>query len=489
MSDLNPDGVNQQNFETPEQPREGGGPTPAKGHSFVSPALACLAVALAIVSLVMHFLPPSEFVSEQAASPSTSSPAAPEPPLGEPTASSPSQPTVSLAVAAVPGTAEQLQDEAKQVAEQLRQRFPETAEALHVAAMLHSQLRQTAEAEALWKKCIELDPKHEGHYVNLAAIAMDRGDSQLAADTLEQAIAIGCKSPDVEHHLAIAYMRLGRCEQAEANIQKALASHPKAGEYWLVLGQAQLKQGKTDEAEASLRKAIDLGAQTPETFFALGNACARNGKSDEAAEYRKKFAELKSSQPLNANQRYQVLSTAEARRTAMTVLLESATVYSWKGDFPQAESLYLRVVALDPTRPEPCLGLATLYHDAGMLAEERAVRQRLAELDPNDVLNHLMLAKTSAKLGENRAAEASLKLAAAIAPGSVAVQASLAQFYLQTAQAQKARWHAQQAVQIAPSAEGYRFLASTCRLVGDSEAADAALAKASKLSGGESESP
>ena len=123
---------------------------------------------------------------------------------------SPPQPRIMLASTPVPATAEQLQKEATEVAEELRTRFPDLPEALHVVAMLSAQLRQTGEAEKLWQKCIELSPKHEEYYVNLAAIAMDRGNSELAAETLQQALDAGCTSPDVRHHLAIALTNLGR---------------------------------------------------------------------------------------------------------------------------------------------------------------------------------------------------------------------------------------------------------------------------------------
>jgi tetratricopeptide (TPR) repeat protein len=109
----------------------------------------------------------------------------------------PPRPAVVLASRAVPATAEQLQQEAEAVANQLRDRFPNLAQALHVVAMLDAQLRQTAKAEELWRKCIELDPKEVRYYVNLAAVAMDRGNSESAVQTLEQAIDAGCSSPDV----------------------------------------------------------------------------------------------------------------------------------------------------------------------------------------------------------------------------------------------------------------------------------------------------
>lgn len=402
-------------------------------------------------------------------------------PTGSPPDRSPPQPTVRLAASPVPATAEQLQQEAREVAETLRSRFPEMPEALHVVAMLAAQLRQSNQAEELWKKCIALSPQREAYYVNLAAIAMDRGNSELAAQTLQQALDAGCASSAVRHHLAIALSNLGRCAEAEGMIQKALADEPQSPGYWLVLGEAQLKLGKAAEAETSLRKAIDLGVQSPAAYFALGNACARQGKNEEAAKFREQFAKLKASQPLDPQQRYQVLSTAEARRAAVTTLCEAATVHSWQKDFLEAERLLLRAIALDPAHADSCRALAALYRAAKMPAEERVVWQRLVEIEPHNFSNYLRLAKVCDQLGDAASAEATLKLATAIWPAAADPYAMLAQFYLQGGKAPQARWYAQEAVRREPSAEGYRFVASTCRLLGDTAAAEAALAKARKL--------
>ena len=191
---------------------------------------------------------------------------------------------------------------------------------------------------------------------------------------------------------------LGRGAEAEGVIQKALADAPQSPACWLVLGQAQLKLGKAVEAEASLRKAIDLGSRSPTVYFALGNACARQGKEEEAAKFRERFTELKASQPLDPQQRYQVLSTAEARRTAVTTLCEAATVHSWQGDFLEAERLLLRSIALDPSYADSCRALATLYQGAEMHAEARVVRSRLLEIEPDNFINYLNLAKVCRSL-------------------------------------------------------------------------------------------
>ncbi|MCL4193607.1 MAG: tetratricopeptide repeat protein, partial [Thermoguttaceae bacterium] len=283
------------------------------------------------------------------------------------------RPTITLPEAEAEATADALQQETREVANRLRDRWPDSPEALHAAAMVHAMLRETAEAERLWQRSIELDPRGTQYYVNLAAIAIDRGNSELARATLQQALDKGCTSADVYHHLALALTNLGRCEEAAEVARKGLATYPDSAGCWRMLGESQLKLGKAAEAEASLRQAIDRGSSSASAYFALANACARQGKREEAAEFRKLFAELKGAEPIDPQQRYQVLTTAEARRNAVAALWEAATICAWKGDLAEAEKLLLRALAIEPARADFLRALSALYRNQGRYADAEVV--------------------------------------------------------------------------------------------------------------------
>jgi tetratricopeptide (TPR) repeat protein len=389
--------------------------------------------------------------------------------------------SVRLPTVAVPVTVDSLVEESKEVAANLRDMYPDTPEPLHVAAMLHSQIRESAEAEQLWLQCIEMDPGNLHYYVNLSAISMDRGKSQMAAEVLEEAIEKGLESTDLYHHLALAYMNLGRFEEAETTIRKALADQPQASPYRLLLGQAQLKQGNAADAETNLRKAIERGSDSPNAYFALGNACAQQGKKEEAAKAWEVFKEKKASKPLDKQQRYSILATAEARRTAITTLCEAATVHMNYENTLASEILLLRALAIDPSASTPYVLLEQLYRQAQMPAEQRTVLRRMTELDPANHVYYYYLARASLALGEPRRAEAALKMAITMRPRSAEPYATMAQFCLENDRPEKARWYAVQAIRREPTPEGYRFLAVTCRRLGDSAAADRAEAQAEQL--------
>ena len=146
-----------------------------------------------------------------------------------------------------------------------------------------------------------------------------------------------------------------------------------------------------------------------------------------------------------------------------------------------AERLLLRAIALDPFYPVSNRALATLYYEAGMPAEELVVRRRIVEIEPHRFESYLNLAKVYEQLRQPESVAATLKLAISVRPDSAMGYATLAQFFLQSGKASQARWYAQEAVRREPTADGFILLASTCRLVGDSASADAAMTQAREL--------
>ncbi len=389
--------------------------------------------------------------------------------------------SVTLPSIAVSGTADGFDNEALATAQALADRYPNRAEALHVLALLQAQIRHSAEADRLWRRCVELAPGQDIYLTNLAANAINRGDSEGAIEVLQQIVAKGKASPDAMHNLAASLMNVGRVEEALKVIEDATAKATGSPAHWLLLGQIQLKLGQADKAEESTRKAIAIGGETPTSVFTLASALARQGKKEEAAKFRERHAELSKREPISADNRYQVLSEAESRRNLITVLVEGGAIYGKTGDLLKAESMLLRALALEPRELAATLALADIYVAAGMYAEERVVRRRILELNPNDFDAYLRLAKSCVNAGDVEAGAGVLKNAMALAPDRVEIYASLAQLYLADSQPEKAIFYAQEAVARQPSREGYQFVAAVWKTLGNAKEAAAAESKIAEL--------
>lgn len=77
-----------------------------------------------------------------------------------------------------------------------------------------------------------------------------------------------------------------------------------------------------------------------------------------------------------------------------------------EGHHEQAVGLYQESLAADPTFTEAMHGLARALQDLNRLDEAIAVSQRIAELDPDDVLAHTSLSVLYQKKGMIPEAEA-----------------------------------------------------------------------------------
>jgi Flp pilus assembly protein TadD len=77
-----------------------------------------------------------------------------------------------------------------------------------------------------------------------------------------------------------------------------------------------------------------------------------------------------------------------------------------EGDFESAREQYERAVAADPTFTEAMHGLAKVLVDLNRLDEAIVVANRIAELEPDDVLAHTSLSVIYQKKGMLEEAEA-----------------------------------------------------------------------------------
>ncbi len=279
-------------------------------------------------------------VATASAGQSTASPAAPQDSTTG--ASTTRAATVRLPRVPVPASVQSLEQEARQVAADLQARYPQAAAALHVGAILHAQLRETEQAAALWQQALARAPEDQRYSVNLAVVAMDRGDYSLAQQTLQSLVDQGNTSADVLHHYALALSNLGENAAAVEVLQQAVTLYPQSADHWLLLGKTQLQRGEYAAAKTALLTALERGAESADLYFQLANAHRSLGEQERAAEYQQRFQQWKQTRELAADQRFQVLSTEEARATATATLIEAAAVDIQQRDTVRAEVSLLR---------------------------------------------------------------------------------------------------------------------------------------------------
>jgi tetratricopeptide (TPR) repeat protein len=152
---------------------------------------------------------------------------------------------------------QRLPEQAKPVAEQLLERFPEFPNVHYVAGWVFLQ-NQDPRALDEFKQEIARDPKHVPARLQLAGEYLMRGEVEAGLRYAKEAIELA-PGEFMAHNL---------------------------------LGRLYLKAGDARQAIEPLETAIRLAPASAESHFALANAYQKVGRMSEAARHRKIFTEL-----------------------------------------------------------------------------------------------------------------------------------------------------------------------------------------------------
>ncbi len=385
------------------------------------------------------------------------------------------RPELVLSTSPADATIEQLHEEARRAADELLSKFPQSSEAHQIMALLQKSLRQTDEAAAYWQKAVELAPADPHARAGLALVHLDQGKDRLAADTLEEAITVGCSSPEVYETLATALIRLGSFDRAVEILGDGLTLFPRSSRSWLLLGQTQIQQNDLERAEKSLKKAIELTTDYTDAHYALSSVCTRRGDREAGTIHRKRFAELRA-RDRRMEDRLALAPDIEMVRQRTAATLCGAGNVCLRNGYPsEGDRLLLRAVAIAPGLPEPYKVLASLYQAQGRISDAITVQRRLVQIESQNVLNHVNLANLVVRSGDLSGAEEILQQALDIHPDTAIVYSCFAQLCMKTGKPQQARSLAQAWIRLEPTPAGYMLLAAACRQLDDPVGSENAL--------------
>ena len=122
-----------------------------------------------------------------------------------------------------------------------------------VAALLRN--KNTTEAERLLVERQALAPRSAAFAMLLARLQAERGENELALETLRANQSAAGSSPAFYATTAALLARLGQHDQAIKQYQNALRLAPQSGVWWMGLGLSFQAQGSLAEAQEALRRA------------------------------------------------------------------------------------------------------------------------------------------------------------------------------------------------------------------------------------------
>jgi Flp pilus assembly protein TadD len=346
--------------------------------------------------------------------------------------------------------------EAREVIQDLILRQPDNPGLYHWLGMVAYEQKKVGEAQAFFRKALDLNPKLSGAYYCLGIILVDqwRDDEaeahyhkaiDLKPDFAEAYVNLGSilgrqgkfgeaeaafrKAIELKPNLAEAPSGLGclllgrrKPSDAEAAFRKAIELEPNCASHYSNLGLALGRQRKYVEAEASCRKAIELQPDLAEAHTNLGQALYGQGKPAAAEAAFRKAIEL---QPDLAEahcnlgaallgwQRYR--EAEAALRTAIDLKPDYAEAFNnlaialFRQKKPAAaEAAYRRAIVLQLISAEAYNDLGMALGQQGKHVEAKTAFRKAVDLQPNLVQAHVNLG--SALMGQQKYAEAEVAL-------------------------------------------------------------------------------
>ncbi len=232
-------------------------------------------------------------------------------------------------------------------------------------AIQHHQAGRLAEAEALYREILAVDPDHFESLHLLGVISHQAGQHEKAVELIGRAIKQNPTAFAAHNNLGLAYRALDDQSKACVCFQEAvtLKSDYFNAQHNLACAFATL--GRLDDAVIAFRATLALKPDCAEAYNNLGNVLRMQFKLDDAIAC---FQSAVAANPDFANAHFSL-----------------ANAYQARGRPAEALAGYQEALALDPNLAEAHFCLGSMLQDQGILDEALACFETALSLKPDYV--------------------------------------------------------------------------------------------------------
>ena len=277
-----------------------------------------------------------------------------------------------------------------------------TTQQTFTLAIQHHQAGRLAEAEALYRQILDVQPNHADARHHLGVIAYQLGRHEPAIEMIRQALVFDPNNPAAHSNLGEVYYSTRRFDEAVTSFRRALALKPDYPEAHYNLGNALNASGQSGEAIAAFRRALQLRPDYAEAHNNLGMTLAAQSQFDEAIAAYRQAVQFKPDQPVihnNLGIALKEMGRLDEAITAYQQALELKSDYarahfnlgnafSGQERFDDAITAYRRALAIKPDSAETYNNLGHAFGECGQSDEAIAAFHRALQLKPDYAAAH-----------------------------------------------------------------------------------------------------
>ncbi|HUF20711.1 MAG TPA: sulfotransferase, partial [Burkholderiales bacterium] len=173
-------------------------------------------------------------------------------------------------------------DAAASIYEELLERSPGDARALHYLGLARFQQDRLPEAERLIVESLQREPRNPNAWSDLGMVRVRADAPEQALEPLSKALALAPDHPDALNNMAQALRKLHRYDQALPLLERLVSLKPESAPARYALADTQYKSSDVTNAIANFQKAVRLDPADPRIRIGLGDACESDGRFKQA---------------------------------------------------------------------------------------------------------------------------------------------------------------------------------------------------------------